>query len=277
MDLNTVLFDGIKEIVVEWGGYIIVFALAVGIFKTAWFKGKLGEALVNLMARFRLDKDTYHLIKDTTFPSDEGTTQIDHIIISIYGVFVVETKYYQGWIFGSAKQKTWTQSIYRRKYNFQNPLLQNYKHTQTLTELLELSSDQVHSVVVFIGNSQFKTQMPANVVYGGAYIDYIKSFKKPVLTPQQVEAIKQAILSTAFKRSVKTNKQHREYLRDKFSDLPKRNQVQEAQSPLSERACDRCGAKMQLRTAARGTNKGQQFWGCSGYPKCRNVAPYKAS
>ncbi len=277
MDLDTVLFGGIKQIVVEWGGYIIGFALVVGIFKTAWFKGKLGEALVNLAARLRLDRDTYLLLKDTTLPTDDGTTQIDHIIISVYGVFVVETKYFKGWIFGSAKQKTWTQSIYRRKYNFQNPLLQNYKHTQTLTELLQLSSEQVHSVVVFIGDSQFKTQMPANVVYGGAFIDYIKSFKKPVLTPQQVEAIKQSILSKAFKRSVKTNKQHRDYLRDKFSDSSQPNQVKEAQTPLFDKTCDRCGANMQLRTATRGANKGEQFFGCSGYPKCRNVTPYNAN
>ncbi|WP_232209291.1 hypothetical protein ACN2MM_06290 [Alkalilimnicola ehrlichii MLHE-1] len=28
---------------------------------------------------------------------------------------------------------------------------------------------------------------------------------------------------------------------------------------------------MVLRTAKRGANAGNQFWGCSGYPKCRAV------
>ncbi|MBQ7690278.1 MAG: four helix bundle protein [Muribaculaceae bacterium] len=32
--------------------------------------------------------------------------------------------------------------------------------------------------------------------------------------------------------------------------------------------CPRCGKPMIRRTIKRGTKAGQQFWGCSGYPKC---------
>ncbi len=38
-------------------------------------------------------------------------------------------------------------------------------------------------------------------------------------------------------------------------------------------ACPRCGKPMVLRTAKSGKNAGQQFWGCSGYPQCKGVAP----
>jgi restriction system protein len=68
-----------------------------------------GEFLVNTAARLFLPKDEYHLIKNVTLPTDDGTTQIDHIIVSRYGVFVIETKNMKGWIFGSANQRTWTQ------------------------------------------------------------------------------------------------------------------------------------------------------------------------
>ncbi|WP_411368992.1 NERD domain-containing protein [Pseudidiomarina salilacus] len=275
MDVTTQLFDAVQAMMLQWGAYLIVFAIIVGFFRTNWFKGKLGEALVNLAAKLRLDKSTYHLIKDVTLRAGDGTTQIDHIIVSVYGVFVVETKYYRGWIFGSAKQKTWTQSIYRRKYSFQNPLLQNYKHVQTLKKLLGLDEHQVHSVVVFIGDSQFKTQMPANVAYGGAYVNYIRSFTTPVLSLEQVEAIKQLIHSNALTRSLKTDRQHRDYLRDKFATPEPANA--EAQTSEMINTCGKCGAEMKLRTATRGANKGQQFWGCSGYPKCRNVMPYNAN
>jgi restriction system protein len=44
-------------------------------------------------------------------------------------------------------------------------------------------------------------------------------------------------------------------------------------------SCPRCHAPMVLRTAARGTNKGGQFYGCSTYPKCRGMvrAPMEAA
>ncbi len=275
MDVTTDLFEPVKAMLFEWGVYLIAIAIVVGFFKTPWFKGKLGEALVNLAAKLRLDKNTYHLIKDVTLPSGNGTTQIDHIIVSIYGVFVVETKYYRGWIFGSAKQKNWTQSIYRRKYSFQNPLLQNYKHVQTLKELLGLDDRQIHSVVVFIGDSQFKTQMPANVACGGAYVNYIRSFTTPTLDVEQVEKIRRQIQSNALMRSLKTDRKHRDYLRNKFASTP--SAAAAAQTADVTNTCAKCGADMKLRTATRGANKGQRFLGCSGYPKCRNVMPYNAN
>ena len=80
----------------------------------------------------------------------------------------------KGWIFGSPKQKMWTQQIYKHKNKFQNPLHQNYKHTKTLEALLELEESQVHSVIVFIGDSTFKTPLPDNVTYGMGYIRYIR-------------------------------------------------------------------------------------------------------
>lgn len=37
--------------------------------------------------------------------------------------------------------------------------------------------------------------------------------------------------------------------------------------------CPKCGAPMVLRTAKRGKNVGQSFYGCSSYPKCRGTMP----
>lgn len=86
--------------------YLIPLVILGGIIKSPQFKGWVGESLVNLSARLFLDKNTYHLIRNVTLPTEDGTTQIDHIIVSPYGVFVVETKNMKGWIFGSAKQRS---------------------------------------------------------------------------------------------------------------------------------------------------------------------------
>ncbi len=47
-----------------------------------------------------------------------GTTQIDHLLVSRFGVFVIETKHYNGWIFANPKHPTWTQVIYKKISNF---------------------------------------------------------------------------------------------------------------------------------------------------------------
>ena len=39
------------------------------------------------------------------------------------------------------------------------------------------------------------------------------------------------------------------------------------------RACPKCGAEMVIRTAKRGDNAGNQFWGCSKFPQCRQMIP----
>jgi hypothetical protein len=106
--------------------YLLPLAILLGLLKSPWFKGVVGEFVVNLSARLMLDKETYHLIKNVTLPTENGSTQIDHVIVSIYGIFVVETKNMRGWIFGSPNQKTWTQKIYKHTSKFQNPLHQNF-------------------------------------------------------------------------------------------------------------------------------------------------------
>jgi len=72
----------------------------------------------------------------------------------------------------------WTQQIFKSKHTFQNPLHQNYKHTKTLESILGVESDKLFSVVVFVGDSTFKTTMPENVTYAGGYISFIKSKTK---------------------------------------------------------------------------------------------------
>lgn len=252
--LVTQLFTGF------W--YLIpLFILAV-LIKSPWFKGVMGEFLVNFSTRHFLDKDTYRLIKNVTLPSGEGTTQIDHVIVSMYGVFVVETKNMKGWIFGGANQKQWTQKIFKHSQKFQNPLHQNYKHVKALQELLGLESEQLHSVVVFVGGSTFKTPMPDNVTRGLGYVKYIKSRTEPLLSEDQVVTIVQQIESGRYPRTFATHRQHVKHVKSLV-------EAKEAKDDLV--ACPKCGSDMVLREAKRGENKGQQFWGCSKFPSCRGV------
>lgn len=193
--------------------YLLPLAILAGLIKSPWFKGKFGEFLVNLSMRWFLDKSRYHLIKNVTLPTEDGTTQIDHVLVSEFGVFVVETKNMRGWIFGRPHQRTWTQKIYRSNHKFQNPLHQNYKHVKTLQTLLGLGDHQMHSVVVFVGDSTFKTPMPANVTQGLGYVRFIKSHRESVLSPEQVAEVREKVASGRLKASFATNRAHARHVR----------------------------------------------------------------
>ncbi|HIF9111803.1 TPA: NERD domain-containing protein [Photobacterium damselae] len=244
--------------ILEQVWYLLPLLLIVSVFKSRWLKGIFGEFLVNRLLS-KLPESDYTLIKDVTLPTSDGTTQVDHIVVSKYGIFVVETKNMKGWIFGSARQKLWTQKIYRHSSKFQNPLHQNYKHIKALETLLGCSADYLHSVIVFIGDSTFKTEMPPNVTYARGSIRYIQQFNNVVFSDKDYARLTDSINQIKLKRGVITDLKHRNHVKEIVA------------SKVSSNQCPRCGSEMVLRETKRGENIGKQFWGCSTFPKCRAV------
>ncbi len=240
--------------------YLLPIVIVVAFFRTPIGKGIIGEFLVNIAAKLKLDKNKYHLIKNVTLSTEDGTTQIDHIIVSEYGIFVVETKNMKGWIFGNEKQKFWTQKIYKHTNKFQNPLHQNYKHIKTIQDALNISHDKIFSVIVFTGDSAFKTEMPENVKHGISYIEYIKSKKHKILLQKEVVDIVNSIESERLSRSFKTNREHIKHVKKIIEEKDRKN------------LCPKCGSELILRVAKKGANAGNEFYGCSNYPKCRYTA-----
>ncbi|AGQ92288.1 nuclease [Vibrio parahaemolyticus O1:Kuk str. FDA_R31] len=241
--------------------YLVPLLLIVSVFKSRWLKGVFGEFLVNRLLS-KLPESDYTLIKDVTLPTNDGTTQVDHIVVSRYGIFVVETKNMKGWIFGSVRQKQWTQKIYRHSSKFQNPLHQNYKHIKALETLLGCSEEHLHSVIVFIGDSTFKTEMPPNVTYARGSIRYIQQFNDVVFSDNDYARLTESINRLKLKRGVITDLKHRKHVKEVVA------------SKVSSNECPRCGSEMVLRETKRGENIGKQFWGCSTFPKCRAVKQF---
>ena len=64
--------------------YFVPLFILLPILRTPWFKGKAGEAMVNLAAKLFLDRTRYHLLKNVTSPTKDGATPIDHIFVSRY-------------------------------------------------------------------------------------------------------------------------------------------------------------------------------------------------
>lgn len=218
-------------------------------------KGWVGEKKVRSAAQRGLDKQLYLALHDVILPTTNGgTTQVDHIFVSRYGVFVVETKNYSGWIFGNETQRLWTQVIFKTSHSFQNPLHQNYKHIKTLEEVFHIPAEVLHSVVVFVGGCTFKTTMPPQVQYYENYIKYIKSKTQVCLSDEQVNTFFKALELGQLKPSRSNRKAHVNYVQTRIKTAGQKN-------------CSKCGSKMVLRTA----KTGNQFWGCSKYPKCHET------
>jgi len=265
------------------------------------FKGFIGETIGSIAHKMLLDKTLYKELNNVTIPTPDGTTQIDHVIVSKFGIFVVEAKNMNGWIFGNEHSPQWTQSFPGGKFKFQNPLCQNYRHTKCLSDFLGIAHSKFHSVVMFWGESQFKIPMPENVLDKG-YTGYIKSKSDILFSDAEVAEIVEAIQTGKLPRTWATRRDHIASLKERHAKPitgsvsftappapPERKvrmtkhatsselifgSVSTPESRLkaaSEPVCPVCSSAMVKRSAKRGANAGNEFWGCSKYPSCKGV------
>lgn len=185
--LTAMIFGGVIE-AFKGFWWVAPLLLVIAFLKSPLFKGWFGEKAVK--ARLNsLNAEIYRPFHDLIVPLRGSTTQIDHIYVSPFGIFVLETKNYTGWIYGGGQQAKWTQVVYRKKHSFQNPLRQNYAHIKALSALLNLPESVFHSVVVFLGDCEFKTPMPENVKYIGQAERYIQSFQTALLSDEEIRRI----------------------------------------------------------------------------------------
>ena len=225
--------------------------MSLGLQFTGWF----GELKTVIAKKLFLRSSDYVDINNVTIRTRRGTTQIDHVIISRYGVFVVETKNMSGWVFGSENDPFWIKTNRGNKLKFQNPLHQNESHIRALSSLARIPLERMHSVVVFRGNCSLRTEMPPNVLTGG-YITYVKSKRQVLFTEAEVKLIVATIKAEMLPKTRATHLKHVDHLKQRFE---------------STTTCGRCGSPLVLRTARSGINAGNQFLGCSRYPLCRYV------
>ncbi len=154
-----------------------------------FFKGLAGERRVSRLLRRRLDQGSYQVIDNLLLTADNDTTQIDHVVVSVHGIFVLETKNFRGWIFGSERDRTWTQQIFAFRTRFQNPLRQNWKHLKFLEAVTGVGADKIYPVVVFAGTAELKTGLPGNVLSLRQLADYIRHRDEVRLAPEEAARI----------------------------------------------------------------------------------------
>lgn len=176
-----------------------------------------GEAKLSRALQMKFVAPDYHLLNHVTLRLEDGTTQIDHVLVSRFGIFVVETKDYKGWIFAGQDDRFWTQVLYRAKFRFQNPLRQNRRHVRAIRKLLKfLPADVVHPVVVFTGDAEFKTIPPQGVFTLTSFLAYVERHTAEVMSINRLQFCVGRLETARLAITNATDVEHVEALRRKY-------------------------------------------------------------
>jgi len=173
------------DIIDTLGGILVVvipIVLFILLLKLLPSKGAIGEKRVAHILK-KLPEDRYKVINNLLIQNNGYTTQIDHIVVSVYGIFVIETKTYQGWIYGGENSDYWTQNIYGNKYQLRNPIHQNYGHIKAVKNILhEYPGLPYISIVAFSRQASLGVSSNTPVIYWNQILPVIGQFENRVLT-----------------------------------------------------------------------------------------------
>ncbi|MFC2000376.1 nuclease-related domain-containing protein [Chloroflexota bacterium] len=153
--------------------------------------GRSGEIAVSRKLR-ALSLERYRVLNDIMLASEGKTnaTQIDHIVVSNYGIFCIETKAYKGWIFGREKDRNWTQVIYRYKKKFLNPLRQNFAHIRAIEGLLgSRLKAPIVPLIAFTRADKLKISGTDSVVSLSTIVRKIQSYSTIVYSDEERDYI----------------------------------------------------------------------------------------
>lgn len=241
-----------------------LFVLLFGLFivlvffirhKMPEWKGKYSEKLVY---RKMLNlPDEYTIFNNLLFENNGYSTQIDHLVVSQYGVFVIETKGYKGWILGGEYSEKWTQNIYGNKFEFYNPIKQNDGHVRFLRHLLKSSVDiPFIPIVVFNNDAVLKVFVKDHIVINRHSLNNaILQYHDIVVSEETFNWIVKTIHANSTVVDKEEMRKHNENVNArKFR----------TQSYIKNGICPECGGTLIKRKGKYGS-----FYGCSNYPKCK--------
>lgn len=222
---------------------IVFFIGYKNIFKRK-IKGYIGEYKVsNVLSR--LNKRRYFIYNDVKILINGSSSQIDHVVISKYGVFVIETKNYKGIIKGSERSKEWIQILNKEERPFYNPILQNQGHIYALQFLFKGFSDlPFYSIIVFTDKAELKTKTTTEVIHPNQLVSLIKKFKSDKIDSSIVKEL-------VYRLNTNGRSNYKQAIYSK------------TKSTVLNENCPKCGNHLTNRVGKFG-----KFIGCTNYPTC---------
>lgn len=239
--------------------YAAMLFLIVRTLRTA-IMGKGAYAEVRVARRLSRLPEEYHVFNDVYIRSGDRSVQIDHVIISRYGVFVIETKNHKGWVYGSENAEHWTQNIYGYKYKLYNPIRQNASHVSAICNLLRITQDKTIPIIVFAGSATVRCSANCNVFYLKQLYRIIDQHKSVLFSNDQVLQLTETLTSAL----VNDKNRRRKHVQEV------RRQIAVKERMEANGICPRCHGQLVVREGRYG-----HFIGCSNYPECKYTAKLK--
>lgn len=230
--------------------WFIILLVIVLYFFTNKIIGWFGEFWVKQELR-KLSKD-YLILNDVMVKTSKGTSQIDHLVFSKYGIFVIETKQYNGVIIGNDYDKNWKIKLRTKSFYVNNPVHQNYGHVQSIKEITSLTDDKLFSIVCISSRARIKVKSDI-VISIIKLVSYIESKTNEILPnyTEYYDFIKN--LNIVDKKERKNH-------------ILNAKQVKKEKEEYYLSRCPKCGGELIKRNGQYG-----EFYGCSNYPKCKYI------
>ena len=238
------------------------------------------------------------VIRDLYIQTEDGrSAQIDFFVITPYVNVIIECKNLFGNIEINNKGdfiRSFEYKGHRYKEGIYSPITQNERHLEVYKSCWESNkgfvrklvaskyfTDYNKTIVVLanpktVVNDKFaKKEIKQKVIRADQLINYLKNLKIDMASSLKT-------MKESGERILAMNVQERTDYFKKYEDLvaevkdeAKVDDVPVKEEPIvkgeDNLVCPRCGGQLVLRTAKKGDNAGNQFYGCSSFPKCRYI------
>jgi hypothetical protein len=244
--------------------FVIIILVIFFVFKInkPRIKGFIGELKVAWQLD-RLNAEEYKIFNNLLIVTGNGSSQIDHVVISKYGIFVIETKNYKGWIFGNEKSEYWTQVIFRYKKKFINPIKQNWTHVYALKNIFpDFENIIYYPIVVFTGNVKLKN------ISSTIPVIYNKNLFNTIMSKREIVNLSNDEMIVIVNKLLEINTTDREARNEHINHVKHQRKERKRKEKLL--VCPRCGVDLVVRDGKYG-----KFYGCQNYPRCKYTRPYR--
>jgi len=183
---ETAVVTGITSV----GPAMFMFTVAGALFLTLIFRRAATQLAHFVVARIgevrirrALESRTKDVLHDFMLPGAYGgIARIDHACMTAGGILCIQTKHYNGVVFGEADEPQWTNVDGVTRRRFLNPLIQNEGRTRALQKVVP--DVPVANLVIFTGSVEFTSAPPKNVIRVAELESFIAKF---VFGPSKVE------------------------------------------------------------------------------------------
>ncbi len=168
--------------------WLLPLAVLIFFIGSPRFLGTIGYARTRRLLQSSLPRAQYTSFHGVRLPASGGTLFYHHIVVSRFGIFVIDSLYKPGLLSGTAAQARWTQTRWFGRARFDNPVHENFLRVQALERLLGLPLSRFMPMVVLSGHKQIKPPVPAGVFTAHQLIPHIRRHSQHVLSEEQTRA-----------------------------------------------------------------------------------------